>query len=154
MRKNALTPNTAYRNMKVWESELFSKLPESEAAELRRSKMVIFLSFFFFFFFSFFLKKNQFFSLSLFVGYDLQFVIEKSDVDAAKEHIEAHWAVIKAREKKRQEEEKKRAVGRGMGGVLGELKQRSEEQRQKEIAEAAAKLPQMEEEIDFSDDEN
>jgi hypothetical protein len=80
------------------------------------------------------------------------FFMESLELPEIEEHIAKHWALIEAKKKQAAEAERKAAQGVGMMGVLGQLKQRGDEQRARELAEAAAKLPTMEKAIDFDDD--
>ena len=82
-----------------------------------------------------------------------KFLMETLDPAAAEDHIRKHWQVLDARKKKEAEAAKAREAGRGMLGVLSQLKERSDEQKKAELAKIAAQLPEMEEEIEFSDED-
>jgi hypothetical protein len=80
------------------------------------------------------------------------FFMESLELPEIEEHIAKHWALVEAKKKQAAEAERKAAQGAGMMGVLGQLKQRGDEQRARELAEAAANLPKMEKAIEFDDD--
>jgi hypothetical protein len=80
------------------------------------------------------------------------FFMETLELPDIEEHIAKHWVLVEAKKKQAAEAERKAAQGAGMMGVLGQLKSRGEEQRARELAEAAAKLPPMEQSIEFEDD--